>query len=589
MSFHECELAVLRQAVDESEMRQGAKIANSPEVVQIIQILEDFLVHKRLICYGGTAINNILPKEAQFYDRSMEIPDYDFFSPNALHNAKELADKYYAAGYDEVEAKSGMHPGTYKVYVNYLPVADVTQLHPVLFDSLSTESITVAGIKYAPPNYLRMAMFLELSRPNGDVSRWEKVLKRINLLNRYYPLKPDLQICNTMDFQRGLDIAANKDSSESIYYLVRDSFIDQGVVFLGGYGTSLYSKYMEKDRRHQVERIPDFDVLAEDPQKCAMIVRDRLADAGFKGIKIVQHTPIGEVIPAHVEINLSGDVIALIYKPVACHSYNKLTVGGREVLVATIDTMLSFYLAFLYGDKPYFDKDRMLCMAAYLFEVEQKNSLEQKGLLKRFSLDCYGRQPTMEEIRAEKNAKYMELRHSTKPGDRKEFERWFLKYRPITEKHWLHRKRADAAQMDSKSLEPTRTLELSLSSETPAVRAPSPPPPLKTPTTPRSMAVIRGMEPRYTRKNFGFARNRRTRFRKRREDAPSFSSSRRMPYKHPYAKGQDSYKHPYAKGQDVQKHPYAKGQDVQKHPYAKGQDAYKHPYAKRTFHFNRRR
>ena len=549
MTFQECELAVLRQVVDESETRQGAKIANSPEVIQIIKILEDFLVRKRLICYGGTAINNILPKEAQFYDRSVEIPDYDFFSPNALHDAKELADKYFMAGYDEVEAKAGMHPGTYKVYVNFLPVADVTFLHPVLFDSLSKDAITVAGIKYAPPNYLRMAMFLELSRPNGDVSRWEKVLKRINLLNRFYPLEPDMNVCNAMDFQRGLDIAANKDSAESIYYLARDSFIDQGVVFLGGYGTSLYSKYMEKDRRHQVERIPDFDVLAEDTQKCAMIVRDRLTDAGFKGVKIVQHTPIGEVIPSHVEINISGDIIAIIYKPVACHSYNKITVAGREVNVATIDTMLSFYLAFLYANKPYFDKDRMLCMAAYLFEVEQKNSLEQKGLLKRFSLDCYGRQPTMEEIRAEKTAKYTELRHSTKPSDRKEYERWFLKYRPAADKHWLKAKREEPNKEDAKSQEPTRTLELSLSSETPSMKAPSPPPPLKTPTTPRVNGTR--MEPRYTR------RNRRTRFQKRRED--------------------------------VQKHPYAKGQDAQKHPYAKGQDAQKHPYTKRVFNFYRRR
>lgn len=433
MTFQECELAVLRHVVDESETRQGAKIANSPEVVQIIQILEDFLVKKKLICYGGTAINNILPKDAQFYDRSVEIPDYDFFSQNALQDAKELADKYYLAGYDEVEAKAGMHPGTYKVYVNFLPVADITYLHPILFKSLLKEAITVAGIKYAPPNYLRMAMFLELSRPNGDVSRWEKVLKRINLLNRYHPLNAGDK-CNAIEFQRDLDAEKNKGASESIYDLVRESFVDQGAVFLGGYGTALYSKYMDKDRRHQVSKIPDFDVLAEDPVKCAGIVKDKLSDAGFKGIKLVQHTAIGEVIPSHVEINVRGDIIALIYKPIACHSYNKIDIGGKEVFVATIDTMLSFYLAFLYADKAYFDKDRMLCMAAYLFEVEQKNSLEQKGLLKRFSLDCYGKQPTMEEIRATKARKYEELKGANTEAKKKELETWFLKYTPSANK-----------------------------------------------------------------------------------------------------------------------------------------------------------
>lgn len=461
MTFQECEMAVLRHAVDESEKRQGSKIANSPEVVKIIEILEDFLVRKKLMCYGGTAINNILPKQAQFYDRSVEIPDYDFFSPNALKDAKELADKYYLAGYDEVEAKAGVHAGTYKVYVNFLPVADITYLHPTLYKNLMADAITIAGIRYTPPNYLRMSMYLELSRPNGDVSRWEKVLKRINLLNQYYPLNNGAK-CASVDFQRELDIKENRANSEHIYLLTRDSFIDQGVVFLGGYGTALYSKYMEADQRHQVNKIPDFDVLAEDPKKCATILRDQLVEAGYKHVKLVQHTPLGEVIPAHIEVNVNGDIIAFIYKPIACHSYNQIYVNDKRILVATIDTMLSFYLAFLYADKTYFNKDRMLCMAAYLFEVERKNSLEQKGLLKRFSLDCYGKQPTMEDIRAEKARKYEELKNAK---DKKtEFETLFFKYAPAASA--LKRPHI-AAKSKSKTPTKTRDLTISLNSAKP--------------------------------------------------------------------------------------------------------------------------
>ena len=42
------------------------------------------------------------------------------------------ADIFYNAGYLETEAKSGVHKGTYKVFVNYIPMADITQLHPDL-------------------------------------------------------------------------------------------------------------------------------------------------------------------------------------------------------------------------------------------------------------------------------------------------------------------------------------------------------------------------------------------------------------------------------------------------------------------------
>ena len=47
---------------------------------------------------------------------------------------------------------------------------------------LFEKNAKINGIQYAPPNFLRMNMFIELSRPAGDVSRWEKVLKRMILL-----------------------------------------------------------------------------------------------------------------------------------------------------------------------------------------------------------------------------------------------------------------------------------------------------------------------------------------------------------------------------------------------------------------------
>ena len=109
MSFEDCELVILRSAVDKAEHMVRKKAVNSPDITKILTIVENFIKKKSLICYGGTAINNILPKQEQFYDKDIEIPDYDFFSPNALNDAKELADLYFKAGFPEVEAKSGVH------------------------------------------------------------------------------------------------------------------------------------------------------------------------------------------------------------------------------------------------------------------------------------------------------------------------------------------------------------------------------------------------------------------------------------------------------------------------------------------------
>ena len=391
----------------------------------MIQILEDFLIRKKLICYGGTAINNILPKYAQFYNRNIEVPDYDFFSKNALEDAKELADIFYKAGYVDTEAKSGVHKGTYKVFVNYIPMADITQLHYDLYDSIEKDAITIAGIRYAPPNYLRMSMFLELSRPAGDVSRWEKVFKRLTLLNKYYPLKYPHD-CQTIEFQRKTETVSVEDS-EKIYYIIRDSFIEQGVIFFGGYASSLYSKYMGKKQRNFIKKIPDFDVLAEDIDRTSLIIQERLFANGFTNIESIMHENIDDVVPRHIELRVGKETVAFLFEPIACHNYNTITIQRKEINVATIDTMLSFYLAFIYANKPYFETDRILCMAQYLFEVEQRNRLEQRGLLKRFSIKCYGKQPTLETIRAEKSEKFKELQNDR---NSKEWNAWFFKYSP---------------------------------------------------------------------------------------------------------------------------------------------------------------
>ena len=259
--FKEKELEILRNAVDNAEKMQKQKTINSPIIKKIIKIVEEFLKDNELLCYGGTAINNILPENEQFYNKSIEIPDYDFFSPNAVSDAKKLADIYFKAGFDEVEAKAGIHTGTYKVFVNFIPIADITQIHEVLFKSLSKDSIEVNKIHYVPANFLRMSAYLELSRPEGDISRWEKVMKRLVLLNKYYPIKETN--CNIGDFIRQFE-QPDKNLNR-IYNIVKNSIIDQGLVFFGGYAIYSYGKYLPAKKRKLLLKYPDFDVLAFDP------------------------------------------------------------------------------------------------------------------------------------------------------------------------------------------------------------------------------------------------------------------------------------------------------------------------------------
>ena len=428
LTFEECELAIIRQAVDKIEKKSGRKMLNNPVVQEIISIVEKFLVKTQRVCYGGTAINNILPEEAQFYDKSIELPDYDFFSPEPLQDSKDLADIFYKHGFTEVEAKAGMHAGTFKVFVNFIPVADISFVPKELYKKIHKKSITKGGIYYSPPNYLRMLMYLELSRPQGDASRWEKVLKRLTLLNKTYPLRG--KDCDFMEIQRMFD--SEKKLSEGIekkvFYIVRDSLVNQQVVFFGAMANQMYLKDIKKFRRKKSLPIPDFDALATDPETTATIVKRQLKNEGIKNVTIKKHNGVGEILSSHYDIRVNGETVAFIYEPLACHSYNVISKGGHKIRIATLDTMLSFYLAFLYVNRPYYDPQRVLCMSHYLFKVQQRHRLQQKGILRRFSLDCYGDEKhTKEKVRAEKTKRYKAL---SKHKGSKEWEYYFLNYKP---------------------------------------------------------------------------------------------------------------------------------------------------------------
>ncbi len=441
-------LEILKKSQKEIEVSQGETLVNNPTIQEIISIVEQFLIKKKLICYGGISINNVLPEKDQFYDLKREIPDYDFFSPHSLDDAKELADIFYKKGFNDVEAKSGMHTGTYKVFVNFIGVADITFIEPELFKSLMREAIERKGILYAPINFLRMSMYLELSRPDGDVSRWEKVYKRLLLFNKNFPLKGDN--CLKKATATGKSLAPSK-KDEEIFDIVRDEAISEKLVFFGGYACALFSEHLKKnDRAILYSVVPSFDLLSEDAKKSAHRLKDKLEKTGhFHHVIVEEKEDFGEHVSEHYEIVVDGKTVAFIYEPSpgACHNYNVVRVQGKDVNIASTDTILSFYLLFLYINRPYYDRDRLLCMSQYIYDLQYDNLTNNEGVFKRFSKPCIGKQVTLKDIKDVKSHMFQKLKN--KKGTR-EYEEWFLSYNPIEKYKVKELKGKNAEKFDEK-------------------------------------------------------------------------------------------------------------------------------------------
>jgi hypothetical protein len=383
----------IERVASQLEKENNKKAAADPAVRAALGVVHDFLKNHSVMCYGGTAINNLLPSEDRFYDPEYEIPDYDFFSKTPQEHAMLIANKLAEVGIKEVEVKPGMHLGTFKVFADYAGVADITHLDKEIFDRLWKEDVVREGIHYVPPNFLRMSMYLELSRPQGDVSRWTKVYKRLELLNKHYPLT-----CPGAEEEP----TPLSDTQRREVERILDK---EDVVLLGITATQLH---LGKRKPHWTTPVT---LLASSE------TREKLA----KGRKSKTHKGT-DVLPSHTDIyDESGKLFLRVHETAACHSYHK--VGS--IKIASIPTILQFYFAYLYSGLPEVDNTHILCVAQRFLDIAAQKKKRRFALLT--PADCLGNQETLVDMRKHKAVLYEKLgKNKSSP----EFLKYFFAYNP---------------------------------------------------------------------------------------------------------------------------------------------------------------
>lgn len=385
----------LERVVTQMTLENDKKAAANPTTKKSLSIVHDFLKDHPVMCYGGTAINNLLPLENRFYDPETTVPDYDFYSKTPQEHAMFLANQLSSAGVATVEVKPGMHLGTFKVFADFEGVADITHLDTDIFDRLWEEKVVVEGIHYVSPNFLRMSMYLELSRPQGDVSRWKKVYERLVLLNRRYPMVCPMESPN--------ETSSDEGNPKKIEAFLRK----HNVVLLGITASQIHEGKGPK-------WATPITILA-DPETLEKITQNRKTET-HEG---------SEILPAHVDIlDDSGGILIRVHETAACHSYHQMANG---IKVASIPTMLHFVFAYMYSGLHENEITHLMCVAQRLVDLANHKEKRRYALLT--PTDCLGVQETLIDMKKHKSTLYSKL--STDKSS-VEFLKYFFTYNPKT-------------------------------------------------------------------------------------------------------------------------------------------------------------
>jgi hypothetical protein len=387
----------LKEAIDAAQERIDFESAHNEELLRALEIVAAFIHRRKRVCYGGTAMNAILPESMKFYNPEHDLPDYDFYTPDVNGDVTELVADLKAAGFKEVYHKVGIHEGTKKILVNFTPVADISFIEDSLFNILYRRSILKGGIHYTDPDILRMMMYLELSRPRGDVSRWSKVFERLQLVNRAFPIKG----CASGG---GGAAAAAPFIPHDIHRTILEYVIDKQRVLCNGPLRQIYSRGIhEGNVKYKVTKGgPALLFASPDPRGDAATIKAALQE---KDIRLFLHKARGEIVPQRVELQQGNRTICLIVQEVACHSANPVpTDDGRFVEVGSLEFLITLYLSmdiFTLHSKDILGH-RALCDVREFIRLAMENYKAKKSAFPSFSLGCKGHQTGFASLLREK-------------------------------------------------------------------------------------------------------------------------------------------------------------------------------------------
>jgi len=391
-------LSLLKRVVDDAQKKIDIETAKNPSLKQAISIVEQFLRQSGRVCYGGQAINSYLPKHDQFYDPERNLPDYDFFSPNEKADTKELIHMLREAGYTEISRRVGIHEGTTKLYVNFFPIADVTEIDPEFYLHIRRKANIINGIHYTDPIFLRMMMYLELSRPKGMLTRWEKVYQRLDLLDKAQPLT----LCK---YSRPIYL---KDDAMAIShpilmrYILTNHRVYMGANIFGIYNKSKKSIFFKvKKVLHDISPVM---FLSNDAVMDARILKDSIPDSEQREILGYQN-----ILPAMIGLYSKDVLLALIIQEEACHSYFSIPIASKSktmLRVASLDTLLTFLIGLYYReDDTLLQINSLICWIQIFNDLSKFYRENPTPYIQAFATECSGYQTTFASLLRAKGAR----------------------------------------------------------------------------------------------------------------------------------------------------------------------------------------
>jgi hypothetical protein len=402
----------------------------------IIRTVYEYVKEKRRKVYGGFALNALIkyvsPDEAFYSNDDIDSWDIDFYSPDPINDAIEIANRLHKKGYKYISARDAQHEETYKVFCETLDCADITYVPRQIYNRIpydTVEGMTVAGTQFMMIDYCRI-----MTDFTSYEQRLAKSLPRFALMDKYYPLPHNTSPFNIEPAEDGLEVAfrtvhdfvTNRDSTIVIgmyafNHLVHESKI-QGRKLKGGRAGNK-GNTMDKKRRANkkgdtfIKMVPVnyYEIISTDYKKDAKElienIRNKFSDNG-KLVTYVEHYPFFQFLGYSVNIMFEDDIVCKIYQynhrctpyhTVYAHYFGDRTYTkadkNKTISIGSFETLIMYSLINIMRARTINDNNTKNIYYKLISQMTETRSwylntnnmtIYDEGLFQSFVINCRG-------------------------------------------------------------------------------------------------------------------------------------------------------------------------------------------------------
>jgi len=375
---------------------------------EIINTVKDFIINKKRKLYGGLGLNKLIQmknmKDAFYDDEDVDKWDIDFYSPDPINDAMEIANLLHKKKFKLIRAAEAQHEETYTVYVEGIKCADASYVPRNVYNKIPFND--VKGLIIAGPHFMMIDYFRVLTDPLTSYFRLEKTFQRLLLMTKYYPL-PKVKDTNVA--------IVSPDKELDIAFRTVNDFLKnkETIVTVGMYAYNHLIKECKTDRVKYSD-VNYYEVVStfykKDVKDLIFALYDKFPMAKSK-ITYKEFYPFFQYFGFRTQIYYDETLICVVYHHnMRCTPYNKvlghyftkksfeeekkdkINIGSFSMIV--LYNLINVMMARTNNDD--ITKDLYYKLLSNMIDMQEYNMTKNNktifddGLFKEFVVDCIG-------------------------------------------------------------------------------------------------------------------------------------------------------------------------------------------------------